>query len=66
MENDARGGLEKDKYIIHDLLDSVLNANGALALLLVKLAQMLRATLSGVVDLNVIIRKEEFGGRGCS
>ena len=48
--NDARGGMEKEKHISHNLLDSVLHANETLALPFTELAQMLYATLSGIVD----------------
>ena len=64
--NDARGGMEKDKHISHSLLDSVLRANETLALPFAELAQTLYAILSGIVDLNILICEEEFGGCGCS
>ena len=54
--------MEKDKHISHNLLDSVLCTDKTLALPFAELAQMLYATMSGIVDLNIIICEEESGG----
>ena len=48
--NDARVGTKRDKYISHDLFDSGLRANKTPALPFAEQAQMLHATISGIID----------------
>ncbi|KAM0799450.1 hypothetical protein BDR22DRAFT_890346 [Usnea florida] len=60
--NHTKGGMDRDRHISHNLLDGVHYTNETLALPFAELAKIIHATMSGIVDLNIIICEEESGG----